>query len=325
MTRFRWLTRTAVALAGVVLLAAFMVWLLWIPSARESPYRFVDAWGESGEAPGQFSDPTGIIASKQEIFVSDSRNGRVQVFSHQGELRRIIGEPGDGLGRPMGLAIHDDRLYVSDFWHDRITVFSLSGQLLRHIGEPGDGPGQFNGPGGIAVAGDGSLYVADFYNQRVQHLAHDGRFIDQWGTTGQIGFQAAEFNYPTDVSLGNQGEVIVADGYNDRIQVFRKSGDLVVRWGGPLALNISGGFPGWFATVSSVTTGPEGDIFAADFYNHRIQKFTIAGEFLTTFGERGDGPGQFDYVTAVSVAPDGTVFTTDFGNNRVVSWEPSSH
>lgn len=229
------------------------------------------------------------------------------------------------------------RQYCSPAWHcwcgccgyplhrnRPIVIFGLDGTSIRSIGDSGSGPGQFNSPGGAAVNARGELYVADFHNQRVQHLEADGRFIEQWGTTAEIGIWAGEFNYPTDVALGNHGQLFVADGYNDRIQVFDPSGRFLRKWGGPLAMNIFGTLPGWFATVTSVAIGPEGNVFVADFYNDRVQKFNPEGRFLTAFGSRGSGSGQFAYVTAVAVAPDGTVFATDLGNNRVLSFRPST-
>ncbi len=137
-----------------------------------------------------------------------------------------------------------------------------------------------------------------------------------------MGLRGGEFNYPTDVALAGDGSLLVADGYNDRIQVFAPGDGLLRKWGGPFASNIYGPFNGWFATVTSVTVGPHGAVFVADFYNNRIQKFTSEGLFLTAFGSKGSGEGEFDGVTAVAVAPDGTLFATDFGNNRVQKWRP---
>ena len=62
------------------------------------------------------------------------------------------------------------------------------------------------------VAGNGNLYVADFYNQRVQCLRPDGTFVRQWGTTGKVGIGVGTFNYPTDVAIGPKGTLYVADG-----------------------------------------------------------------------------------------------------------------
>lgn len=305
----------------VVLLA--VGWLVFIPSTREPPYTFVSAWGEKGDAPGQFKDPTGIAVAGDEVFVADARNGRIQVFDRDGHFKHQFGTPGKRpgqLGRPMNLAIHRDELYVAEYVNDRIQVFSLDGQPRRWIGRPGNGPGEFDAPGGVTVAPNGDVVVADFYNQRIQQLTALGRFVRQWGTTGKSGIRGGEFNYPTDVAFGPDGTLYVADGYNDRIQVFGPDGALSGRWGGPFAMNIFGPFNGWFATVTGVTVDRQGNVFVADFYNHRIQKFSPTGRFLTSFGGKGNGPGQFEHAIAVAVADDGTVFAVDFANHRVEKW-----
>lgn len=321
----RWLIRSGIALGLLLSIITFVVWILWIPSAQEPSYIFASVWGEQGFDPGQFRDPTGIAVTADEVFVSDARNSRIQVFDHEGRFKRQIagnGIPGAELGRPMNLSIHDDELYAADYWNDRIQVYGLNGTHHRNIGSSGSEPGQFDSPGGVAVNAQHELYVADFYNQRVQHLSADGQFIEQWGVTREVGFGIGEFNYPTDVAIGIDGQLIIGDGYNDRIQLFNSSGNFIRKWGGPLAMNIFGPFPGWFATVTSVAVGPEGNVFVADFYNNRVQKFSSEGRFLTAFGSSGTGPGQFSYVMAVAVAPDGTVFATDLGNNRVLSFKP---
>lgn len=310
--------------AALFLVGLFITgWLLWMPSAKEPGYVFVAAWGGPGSAPGQFNDPTGIAVTDTEVFVSDARNARIQVFNLDGRFKRQFGAKGDGpgqLGRPMNLIIEGDELSVADYWNDRIQVFGLDGVPRRVIGRAGSGPGEFNAPGGVAVAPNGDLFVADFYNQRIQHLRADGSFIKQWGNSGEAGVCAGEFNYPTDVALSRDGTLYVADGYNDRIQVFSNSGRFLRKWGGPFAVNIFGPFNGWFATVTGIAVDDRGSVFVADFYNNRIQKFAPDGTFLTAFGERGNGPGQFDHAIAVAVARDGTVFVADYVNNRIQKW-----
>jgi DNA-binding beta-propeller fold protein YncE len=116
--------------------------------------------------------------------------------------------------------------------------------------------------------------------------------------------------------------VYVADGYNDRVQVFSPDGSFSHKWGGPFAMNIHGPFNGWFATVTSITVDQIGNVYVADYYNHRIQKFSPDGDFLTAFGTEGTGPGHFIYPIAMAVTDDGIVFVADYGNNRIQKWHP---
>jgi len=311
---------SVLALAIVLVIAFFA----FVPFAKEPPYVFALAWGGQGSDPGRFDDPTGIAVTGDEVFVADSRNGRIQVFDLAGNFERAFGEPGDGpgdLGRPMNLAVHEGELYVPEYFNDRISVFALDGTFRRTVGEPGDGPGQLDAPGGVAVAENGDLFVADFYNHRLQHLRPDGGFVAQWGT-GEPGRWAGEFTYPTDVAIGADGKVFVADGYADRIQVFAPGEGFVRKWGGPFALDVFGPFNGWFAVVTSIAIGPDGSVFAADFYNDRVQKFAPDGTFLTAFGETGSGSGELNHAMAVAVAGDGTVFVADFLNHRIQKWRP---
>ena len=113
---------------------------------------------------------------------------------------------------------------------------------------------------------------------------------------------------------------VASSGYNDRVLVFAGNGNFSHKWDGPFGLNIYGPFKGWFKTVTSVAVGPKGNVFVADFYNHRVQKFAPDGTFLTSFGSRGSGQGEFEYPIAVAAAPDSTVFVADFGNNRIQKW-----
>ena len=77
---------TVVRIAGalVVFLAVLAVggWLAFVPWAKEPGYAFVMAWGEPGDGPGQFNNPTGIAVAGDELFVADARNGRAADRHH---------------------------------------------------------------------------------------------------------------------------------------------------------------------------------------------------------------------------------------------------
>jgi len=159
----RTVLRIAGGLVGAVAVLAAAGWLAFVPAAKEPGYDSVSAWGGKGAGPGQFNDPTGIAVADGEVFVADSRNGRIQVFDLDGTFIRQFGKPGTALGelkRPMNLRIANGELYVAEYWNDRVQVFGLDGAPRRIIGGGGSGPGRFKAPGGIAIAANGDTSSA---------------------------------------------------------------------------------------------------------------------------------------------------------------------
>jgi len=85
-------------------------------------------WGTYGSGPGQFDSPLGIaVDASGNVYVTDTYNHRVQVFSNDGAFVTQWGTYGSGPGqfyRPSGIGIGPDgRIYVSDTWNGRVQVF----------------------------------------------------------------------------------------------------------------------------------------------------------------------------------------------------------
>ncbi len=95
-------------------------------------------------------------------------------------------------------------------------------------GSRGSGQGQFDGPRGLAVGPNGSVYVTDGDNNRIQQFTATGQFVRQWGTEGT---GPGQFRFPVDVDVDASGNVYVADGFNSRIQKFSASGTYLTQWG----------------------------------------------------------------------------------------------
>ena len=105
------------------------------------------------------------------------------------------------------------------------------------IGSTGSGDAQFFSPRGVAAAPDGSLYVADFMNHRIQHLDADGNLIGQWGSYASIDAGSAPggtFNEPWGIAVAPDGSVYVADTWNHRVQKFSADGAFISMWGAPV-------------------------------------------------------------------------------------------
>jgi len=85
----------------------------------------------------------------------------------------------------------------------------------------------------------------------------------------------------------------------------------------------AGSDAGQFDEPSGLAVDSGGNVYVADENNHRIQKFTSAGVFITQWGVYGSGDGQFDEPSGVAVDSDGNVYVADEGNDRVQKFTPA--
>jgi DNA-binding beta-propeller fold protein YncE len=217
---------------------------------------FIASWGE-----GLFTRPHGIsIGPDDSVYCTDDSGHAVYEFTPEGRLLLTLGTPGRASDTgatsvdfrtilraagpfhyPTNLAVSPSGdLYVSDgYGNARVHRFSHEGKLLMSWGEPGVGPGQFRVPHGIAVAGDGTVLVADRENSRIQHFTPEGKYLTEW----------ADVARPCQVFVAGNGTVYVAelgfragmwpgtkapssDATGGRLSIFTGGGKLLARWGG---------------------------------------------------------------------------------------------
>ena len=133
------------------------------------------SFGKAGHSNGEFNRAEGIaIGNDDHLYIADSCNHRIQVFSRDGKHLRNYGQPGSGpsdLSYPYDICVDATGVqFVCEFGNSRIQMFDANGHSLETIGGPGSGPGNFNNPWSIALDSQGNLYVADSGNHRVQKL-----------------------------------------------------------------------------------------------------------------------------------------------------------
>lgn len=189
------------------------------------------------------------------------------------------------------------------------------------IGTTGAEPGQFQNPRDLALAPDGTLYVADTFNNRIQHLNADGTVLQVWGSFADISKGQAPggtFFEPWGISVGSDGSVYVADTWNYRIQKFTADGKFINMWGyfgqaeTPFAL--------W--GPRDIAIDSKGRLFVADTGNKRIVVYDENGNYITQFGSIGLEPGQFDEPVGIAIDKNGAVYIDDTWNQRIQVMTP---
>ena len=180
------------------------------------PAYTITKWGVTGNADGQFNNPTGIaVDNSGNIYVADSNNNRIQKFNSNGTFITKWGIPNI---YPEGIAIDSmGNIYITDTANHNVQKFNSNGTFIKKWGMQGTQYGQFLYPTGIAVDTTNNIYVADANNFRIQKFNSDGTFITKWGSSGS---GDGQFNNPSGIAVDTAGNVYVADSNNNRIQKF---------------------------------------------------------------------------------------------------------
>ncbi|MEM4730105.1 MAG: putative Ig domain-containing protein [Thermoplasmata archaeon] len=314
-----------------------------------------------GNSDYAFNQPCGVASnSTGALFVSDTKNQRVQVYTPLGARVQTLGTTGVigsdplHLDHPRGLDVAPDgRVFVADcgVWvfpefhsNHRVQVYNdlsdgaadatigvtgVGSNDMHHLNQPSD---VSIGPGGrTAIADKGfwtTTYPATCYGQRVQILSDLNDFVIDmtYGVPGTPGCSTTLLNMPMGVGVSPSGAVYVADTGNHRVVVFKNDGDnqadLIINPSGAM-----GSSNNQFNTPIDIDSDLDGNILVADKGNHRIQVFKANGDFIRTIGETGVNLSDAFHLNSpsgVHVADDGKILIADTGNNRVLRITPAS-
>ncbi|HKS95063.1 MAG TPA: hypothetical protein VJV74_02900 [Terriglobia bacterium] len=154
--------------------------------------------GDGGPAvKAALSGPGGVaVDSEGDLYIADSGNNRIRRVDSSGNITTLAGNGGAGfngdggpaakasLAHPTGVAVDDEgALYIADALNNRIRRVDSTGTITTVAGSArsgfsGDGgpatAASLAGPSGVAVANDGSLFVADRLNQRIRRVDSSG-------------------------------------------------------------------------------------------------------------------------------------------------------
>jgi len=192
-----------------------------------------------------------------------------------------------------------------------------------------------NGPWGLALAPDGSLYIAEWNGSKIRRVRPDGIMTTVAGT-GVFGYSgdggpatAAHLNAPIGLALGPDGSLYIGDAQNNRVRRIGPDGIITT-----VAGNGAGGFGGdggpatnaMLNYPSGVAVSARGELYIADQDNNRVRRVSTEGIITTLAGTgtaafSGDGgpatQAALARPEAVTVGPSGEVYIVDWDNGRV--------
>ena len=260
-------------------------------------------------------------------YIADTGNHRIRKIIN-GTITTIAGNgeatyQGDestateaSLNAPQGIAVgRDGTIFIADTGNHVIRSVTPDGRIhtIAGTGEAGfggdggsAGTAQFHTPKGIAVAVDGSLYVADSGNHRIRRISADGIVRTVAGTgmasisDDNLAATASALNQPVDVAVNKQGELFIADAGNRRIARVNVQGLLYTYVGGGENSNATQPTDMALSAVGSVALDSEGGLYLTDastlwrvqspypaFANKSFQVVSEDGQELYQFDAQG--------------------------------------
>ncbi|MCL4832386.1 MAG: TIGR03663 family protein [Caldilineaceae bacterium] len=199
-----------------------------------------DGAGPLALGDGQFREPWGVaVAADGTIFVSDTWNGRIQVFDSQGNFLRkwgvfniIDGENRDpfALFGPRGIAMGlNGNLLVADTGNKRIIEYTPMGEYVNQVGGGGVVLGRFEEPVDVAVdPRTGAVYVADIWNRRIQLLTPTLEPLEEWPVPS---WESKDIWDKAYLAVDGNGVVYASDPQFAQIYIYSPEGELQSAFG----------------------------------------------------------------------------------------------
>jgi sugar lactone lactonase YvrE len=196
--------------------------------------------------------------------------------------------PGLGFSAPSGIVLDSKgNIWAPDTEHDRFAIFRNDGTFLETWGGPGSGQGQFSlrrangdGYGAVAFQADGSFYVLDVGNYRVEQFDAARKFVRAWGS---VGTGPVQYSDPTGIAIGPDGSVYVLDDVRQVVEHLTREGVLIA----DIAV-LGDTTPG--VSTNALTVDQNGNMYISRADQPwRVQKLDPTGRLLTTYGAAGSG------------------------------------
>lgn len=280
-----------------------------------------------GEGPDDMNEPNTVVATGSNLLVTESGNNRIHRYANVTNSSPFVGPTSlaswgsdsrdDGYFRYLGklTAAADGGFYAIDQLKWRIQRFDAKGDFVNGFGSYSTGgeDGTFSGsPEDVAVAPDGTVWVSDGSNGRIQHFSANGVHLGNYTGAGGI--------YPGPLDIDESGNIWFYEWNQRKVIKLSPAGAQLASLGstGTLPDDDSLDIPGDLAATSDGMA-----VFVLDSGMNRIKKFsstdgvTYTRESTSSAGP-GSGDGQLSQPSAIDINPaTGGLAVASANNNRV--------
>ena len=258
-----------------------------------------------------------VDSVKKEIYVADSGNSRILVYTHDFYPLLSIGKS-DGVEAPVGLAVDPEGyLFIAQspttkHKKGRISVLNPCLRWKKDIFLDGfEGADNFN-PTDIAINNKGYLYVTGTAHRGVVVLDKFGTFSHLLTPTDKLGKAPVEKARICDVEIGNRGHIYLLSEDMGRIYVYDPDERFLFKFGQ------KGGGSGKLSRPRGMAVDSRNKrIYVIDYMRHTASAYSDDGRFLFEFGGKGWAKGWFQYPNDIAVDTLGNVLVADTFNGRV--------
>ena len=201
--------------------------------------------------------PRGISTDGVHLFISDKTNKSVTKYTIEGQKL----QSSETFSGCCGIAIDTERekVYVAHQYAHKIQVLDLNLSSVLEFGTEGKKEKEFKQPRDVAVARDGTIYVSDTGNNRIQVFKADGEYITEFGED--------KLSAPAGICVDHDNRVLVVDHGNHRVCIFNSSGELLESFGTNEETTAN------FKDLIGITVDSDGNIYTADYGGNSLQVF----------------------------------------------------